>query len=1382
MRRIMSDSAAATASDRMCARTPLHVLLAIGLLALLALMLPGSAGAAYSHLPVEATFPVEGCSEIADIAVDESAGYVYVICDKPYPEPVVIKRYHLDGSKANFTGSAPYINGNELTGDPGSAEGTFGREYSKLIAVDNSSSPNHGKLFVTNSPNVDVFRPDGTFAGAVVQPVESSIPNRLTGLDVGPDGSIYIASLSPGDRVSKYEPSFREVKRLYGDVGGFGSSPFGDPERVQVDSTGAIWEAHGGFSVHQLTKYEADQFTEELGIPAFNPPAEQVEPWIATPSPFVANPLLSGGFKQFDVDVTTNDLYVDRGDHIETYSQGTPEEMAYPDAPSFGGGGVLHESNAVAVTRNHHVYASTNAGPQFEPEQEIVIFPAGDILPNVHTYPSNLEEVGHTTATLHGKVEPAGGDPVDECFVEYSPSASYSSEVGTAPCSPDASTSNYTADTEVSAHLSSLTEGELYHYRLVAGNGHGTNTGIDRTVRSAFVLRAKTLPAEEIDTSGATLKASFDPDGIETHFHFEYGITTAYGEATSSEPGGSGKGVIVVGQPITGLPSGRVFHYRLVAENENGTTYGPDLTFRTGSAPDIGGVRTTEIGPTSAVLHARINPVGYDTEYTFEYGTTPNYGRSVPLPMGHLEPETEPVELEEDIEGLEYGVTYHFRVVAKNRWGTATSDDTTFDYAPPLCPNDHVRQQTGSSYLPDCRAYELVSPGSAGAVVFFPSHAEFEKEQTYLPFNQETSYPVNRGFAGSPSRFAFFGGTGVVTGLNAPNSFSDMYMGTRTNTGWVTTVPGLTGSEAFTTGQKECSESMALCIDRREPQGEEFGFPTEFAPYLFTAAGKKLGQLPTNLAVIPGGREFQGQERMSGDFSHFIFGSAEHQKIGPCCSQPMVPAVAFAPGGVPTGMGSLYDNDIAAKTVSLISKLPGGGPLPEVVPTSQGVEIAGVSPDGSHVLMQTPAAGGLSYLYMRVGGGLGVTYEVSEGKPVAPIGMTRNGSKVFFTTPEQLSPQDTDSSEDLYMWSEATGQVTLLSQGDGNGNVDSCNAGWTSGCSVKPLNPEYAHPNGNRAVSAPNSMDDLFAEGSGDVYFYSPEILDGSRPGIRNQRNLYVYRKGAVHLVATLDPGTEINRMQISSDGLHAAMLTASRLTSYDNRGFREMYTYDPETERITCASCNPSGAPPTGDVIASQGGRFMAEDGRVFFTSRDALVPRDRNGKILDVYEYVNGRPQLITSGLGPRDYTGGSEILNLLEKPQHTGLEAVSRDGTDVFFSTFETLVSQDHNGEFVKFYDARTGGGFPNDPQPAPCAAADECHGEGSAPPAPPVTATGVNLGAGGNVVSQSKRHHKKHRGHKRRGRRHRANSHRGKNHRGKRHQRKQIHRNQGERSHG
>ena len=147
--------------------------------------------------------------------------------------------------------------------------------------------------------------------------------------------------------------------------------------------------------------------------------------------------------------------------------------------------------------------------------------------------------------------------------------------------------------------------------------------------------------------------------------------------------------------------------------------------------------------------------------------------------------------------------------------------------------------------------------------------------------------------------------------------------------------------------------------------------------------------------------------------------------------------------------------------------------------------------------------------------------------------------------------------------------------------------------------------------------------------------------------------------------------------------------------------------------SCDPTGNPPVGGVLAASNGLFMSDDGRTFFSTRAALVPFDSNGKI-DVYEYTEGRPQLISSGTASTDTWGGG----LLIYPAMTvGLEGVSADGVDVYFSTFDTLVPQDHNGEFIKFYDARTGGGFPFQAPPPPCKAADECHGAGSVGPAQP-----------------------------------------------------------------
>ena len=140
-----------------------------------------------------------------------------------------------------------------------------------------------------------------------------------------------------------------------------------------------------------------------------------------------------------------------------------------------------------------------------------------------------------------------------------------------------------------------------------------------------------------------------------------------------------------------------------------------------------------------------------------------------------------------------------------------------------------------------------------------------------------------------------------------------------------------------------------------------------------------------------------------------------------------------------------------------------------------------------------------------------------------------------------------------------------------------------------------------------------------------------------------------------------------------------------------------------------------------------MADDGRTFFSSKDQLDPRDKDGTITDVYEYVDGRPQLITTGQANRDFTGGSEVFSLISTSAYVGLEAVSHTGVDVYFSTFETLVNRDHNGEYVKFYDARTGGGFPEEPELLPCEAADECHGADSSAPPPPAINSAGNLGA-------------------------------------------------------
>ena len=153
--------------------------------------------------------------------------------------------------------------------------------------------------------------------------------------------------------------------------------------------------------------------------------------------------------------------------------------------------------------------------------------------------------------------------------------------------------------------------------------------------------------------------------------------------------------------------------------------------------------------------------------------------------------------------------------------------------------------------------------------------------------------------------------------------------------------------------------------------------------------------------------------------------------------------------------------------------------------------------------MSTAGANGGVHLYLRVNDA--ITYDVSQGKDVEYVGMTEDGSKIYFTSEEQLTNTDTDTSRDLYMWSEATNALTLVSAGTGNsGNSDSCNSSWTSKCNIAPVTTEW-------------TTDNSIAAMNGDIYFYSPQRLDGAA-GVNGQMNLLRLSKWSRSVRNNLQP------------------------------------------------------------------------------------------------------------------------------------------------------------------------------------------------------------------------------------------------------------------------
>ena len=80
-----------------------------------------------------------------------------------------------------------------------------------------------------------------------------------------------------------------------------------------------------------------------------------------------------------------------------------------------------------------------------------------------------------TTAQLHATVNPQG-EAVSECKFEYGTSTSYEAE---ASCT--SSPGSGTSPVGVTASIIDLTPDTVYHYRLVASNGHGVQQTEDQT-------------------------------------------------------------------------------------------------------------------------------------------------------------------------------------------------------------------------------------------------------------------------------------------------------------------------------------------------------------------------------------------------------------------------------------------------------------------------------------------------------------------------------------------------------------------------------------------------------------------------------------------------------------------------------------------------------------------------------------------------------------------------------------------------------------------------------------------------------------------------------------------------------------------------------------
>jgi len=318
---------------------------------------------------------------------------------------------------------------------------------------------------------------------------------------------------------------------------------------------------------------------------------------------------------------------------------------------------------------------------------------------------------------------------------------------------------------------------------------------------------------------------------------------------------------------------------------------------------------------------------------------------------------------------------------------------------------------------------------------------------------------------------------------------------------------------------------------------------------------------------------------------------------------------------------------------------------------TSGEQLTSTPGSGLYLWRRTPPPGA-GHLTL-IGGGDAAT---------AVVGASDDGRRVYFVAFGQLLPGGPAVNEEgLYLWQDdgspsgALSFVGGISFGDANAN-DNTNFTWNGTPDVARVTPDGS-----------------------ELLF---EVTDGS--GLAPQAD-------------------------------HGSCTTRNPNNTSDGR-CSELYLYraegsTPLAPDVTCVSCASAGTPASTSAYvnvhegagASQVtwhlSRALSDDGRrVFFSTAQALVPQDVNGRV-DAYEYdvPSGTVHLLSSGRDAAD----SWFLD------------ASANGEDVFFTTREQLVGWDADQAY-DLYDARVGGGLPDPPPPTPPCTGDGCRGVPQAPP--------------------------------------------------------------------
>lgn len=124
--------------------------------------------------------------------------------------------------------------------------------------------------------------------------------------------------------------------------------------------------------------------------------------------------------------------------------------------------------------------------------------------------------------------------------------------------------------------------GEYHSYQPGTSGGWVDLPDQDFAYRYAYSLVTPTVatgPATDIDLAETTINGLLEDDGgVLCDCAFEWGLTMAYGHITSLQSKTAGQRFFEV---LTGLEPDTIYHFRTMASNVHGLSYGQDRVFRT---------------------------------------------------------------------------------------------------------------------------------------------------------------------------------------------------------------------------------------------------------------------------------------------------------------------------------------------------------------------------------------------------------------------------------------------------------------------------------------------------------------------------------------------------------------------------------------------------------------------------------------------------------------------------------------------------------------------------------------------------------------------------------------------------------------------------------